>query len=171
MTDSELKSGLTDPNYGVGYIIGNNPQPIAERLRDMGFVVSTPDDIAQALNALLQRGDGALFIQALSVPMMLDETDPAEAVIVADTARAMRRMAGAKSLGDATAEDWFGGLAAGYLAVLQSTGASVDPQTTTAVAPQATKPDNTLMYVLGAVGAVLIIVLVVMAVKAAKKAA
>ena len=93
LTISQFREALTNPDYIVGFIIANNPEAVADNLRGQGFIVSTPQDIVQALNALLERGDDALFEQALSVPLNEDRITPDELVVLAEQSDAMRRVA------------------------------------------------------------------------------
>jgi|APTNR8051073442_1049403.scaffolds.fasta_scaffold00807_31 Fe2+ transport system protein FeoA len=36
---------LSNPHFVVSYIVGNNPGAVEDRLRAMGFTISTEDDI------------------------------------------------------------------------------------------------------------------------------
>jgi len=161
LTISQFREALTNPDYIVGFIIANNPEAVADNLRGQGFIVSTPQDIVQALNALLERGDDALFEQALSVPLNEDRITPDELVVLAEQSDAMRRVAGK---GGAKSTDWnaiLGGLAAGALYYLNSSGTNtVKPTDPNTAPPTPPKKDNTALYVgIGIAVVVLIIIL------------
>ena len=135
-TITEIKGKLlTDPNFGISYIIGNNPDAVAKNLRGMDFAIGTTDDIYEAINTLIASGDYAQAEAALSVPMLIDEVDPAEVTAATEAASGLapRPTAKTKSALGASGEGgtwWnvanvFAGLAGSYLATLQGKGGGV----------------------------------------------
>ncbi len=173
LTQQQFREGLSDPDFAVGFIINNNPEAVAERLRSMDFIVSDADGIVRALNELLANGDGARFIQALSVPVDTSTLSAEEQVILGQQSLAMANVAGAKSnnIKDDGGFNWgavFGGLAQGTLFYLDQTGqATVDPQAgaTNAAAPPAASSSNTMWWVLGGVLLVAVIIAVLIIAK------
>lgn len=123
----DLKEGLmTDPNYAVQFLIENNSPAIIERLQSMGFTVSTPDDVYEALNAMLEQGQRDRFLDALNVPLQTDTLDDAAATVALNAASGfLRGTPGAKkaSGGEGIGWDDVGvGLATGVLAMLGAGG-------------------------------------------------
>lgn len=164
ITLDQFRVGLSDPDYALGVIIANNPEDVADNLNNNGFTVSSHQDIADALNELLDRGDKELFRQVLTVPIRQDRMPSEQVAIVATQAAGMTRAAGgqAKSF-DVNAA--FGGLATGVLSYLAATGANqVNPNSAAAPKPPEEK-DNTMLYVGIGVGAILLIVLVLILLK------
>jgi hypothetical protein len=173
-TNEQFRASLVDPDFGVAFIIGNNPEDIGDNIRGMGVVCSTPNDIVQALNGFLEAGQGELFVQALNVPVRMDRLSPEQLVIVAEQAQAISNVAGkplAKSAeGGFNVNALFAGLATGYLTFLNASGtAQVNPNAAAgAAAPPAPKKDNTMAIVLGGIALVVVILIVVAVVKAKK---
>lgn len=94
MNMSDLRAALlVDPWVGVDYIILNNAEAVAERLRGLDIVVSSPDDIREAIATLREKGDFANIKYVLSVPMNLAEMSSDEVLIAQDVARAHQRRA------------------------------------------------------------------------------
>jgi len=79
---------LSNPHFVVSYIVGNNPGAVEDRLRAMGFTISTEDDIFETLNELLRDGRTEEFREALTVPILTDGRDAAELAVLADVAKA-----------------------------------------------------------------------------------
>ncbi len=79
---------LSNPAFVVNYIVENNPGAVEDRLRAMGFIISTPDDIFETLSELLRDGRLDDFREALTVPILTDGRDAAELAIVADISKA-----------------------------------------------------------------------------------
>lgn len=173
-TNEQFRASLVDPDFGVAFIIGNNPEAIGDIIRQMGVVCSTPQDIVEALNGFLAGGQGELFVQALSVPVRMDRLSPEQLVIVAEQAQAISNVAGtpmAKSAdGGFNVAALFGGLATGYLSFLQLSGGQVNPTAAAGAAapPPPPKKDNTMAIVLGGIALVVVILIVVALVKAKK---
>jgi len=169
ITLSEFRQALLDPNYAVGYIIANNPEAVADNLRNMGFIVSTPDDIIRALNALLERGDQALFIQALTVELNQERVTPEEMAVIAEQADAMLRAAGQKSTGAAQGGNFnwaalMGGLATGALFFLNSSGQNqVNPTNpTNPNTPPPPPKSNAGLYIGIGIGVVVLIIILLL---------
>lgn len=159
----QFRANLADPDYAVGFILRNNAAAVADNLRGMGLVVSTPDDITNALNQFLERGQDELFVQALTVPVDMDNITQEELVVLAQVANAQANAAGrplAKSAeGGFNINALLGALATGALFYLNSTGKpAVNPTTTP---PAATPKDNTMTYVLIGGAVVLVVILIV----------
>lgn len=170
-TNEQFRASLVDPDFGVAFIIGNNPEDIGDNIRGMGVVCSTPNDIVQALNGFLEAGQGELFVQALNVPVRMDRLSPEQLVIVAEQAQAISNVAGrplVKSAeGGFNVNALFAGLATGYLTFLNASGtAQVNPNAAAGAAPPAPKQDNTMTIVLGLIALVVVILIVVAVVKA-----
>jgi hypothetical protein len=167
ITFEQFRQGLADPNYAVGVMIANNPEDIADNLNNMGFNVSNFQDISNALNELLQKGQGNRFVEALSVKVRQDRMSPQEVAIVTQMGAAQMQVNGgtAKSF-DLNAA--FAGLATGALAYLAATG-------TNTVAPGAAAgnqpprppapPDNTGMWIGIGIGALVLVVVLILVMK------
>lgn len=177
LTIQQFREGLSDPDFAVGFIINNNPEAVAERLRSMDFIVSDADGIVRALNQLLAEDQGQRFVDALSVPVNIDVLSAEELAVLGQQSIAMANVAGAKSNNMKDEEggfNWgalFGGLAQGTLFYLNSTGqGQVNPQAGAANAaanpPQA--KDNTLWWVLGSVLLIIVVVAIIIIAKRAK---
>lgn len=82
---------LTDPNYVIQYIYGNNPDQVVLNLRAIGLRISNVDDVINAVHQLLQDGKRDVVIQALSVPFLTDRIDPGEIPAVKEVAAAFRQ--------------------------------------------------------------------------------
>lgn len=167
ITFEQFRQGLADPNYAVGVMIANNPEDIADNLNNMGFNVSTPEDISNALNALLEKGEGQKFIQALSVKVRQDRMSSQEVAIVTQMGAAqMQANGGTAKAFDINAA--FAGLATGALAYLAATG-------TNTVAPGAAAaggapkppvpPDNSGMWIGIGIGVLVLVVVVLLLMK------
>lgn len=173
-TLDQLRIDLSTPDYGVAYIINNNPEEVADRLRAQGFIVSDADGMADALNELLAAGNTSGFRQALSVPVRLDRISPEEIAVLTETAVAMANAGGEpitkNSDGGFNVAALFGGLATGYLSYLTLTGQQqVNPQApNTNQQPQQPRQDNTMAWVLGIAAIVVVVVVVVMLTKGKK---
>lgn len=103
----DLKKGLqTNPNVGISYIIGNNPDAVADRLQSQGFTVGGVQQIWETINELIERKQWRSFVDALSVPYLYDGVDPAEARIVLDTASGFARTSEARSQGIAKSQEF-----------------------------------------------------------------
>jgi hypothetical protein len=170
-TNEQFRASLVDPDFGVAFIIGNNPEDIGDNIRGMGVVCSTPNDIVQALNGFLEAGQGELFVQALNVPVRMDRLSPEQLVIVAEQAQAISNVAGrplVKSAeGGFNVNALFAGLATGYLTFLSASGTGVNPNAAAgAAAPKAPEEDNTMAIVLGVIALVVVIIIVAAVVKA-----
>lgn len=164
LTFDQFRENLSDPNYALGVIIANNPEDVADNLNNMGFNVSNFDDIANALNALLEKGDKQKYIDALSVKIRQERMSPQEIAIVTQQGAAMMQVAG----GTAKSFDWnaaFAGLATGTLTYLSATGGNrVAPTTPAATTPP--KPaDNTGMWVGIGIGVLVLIIILIIALK------
>jgi hypothetical protein len=170
-TNEQFRASLVDPDFGVAFIIGNNPEDIGDNIRGMGVVCSTPNDIVQALNGFLEAGQGELFVQALNVPVRMDRLSPEQLVIVAEQAQAISNVAGkplAKSAeGGFNVNALFAGLATGYLTFLSASGTNqVNPNAAAGAKPPEPKQDNTMAIVLVGIALVVVILIVVAVVKA-----
>ncbi len=176
----QLRTSLLSPDYAVAFIIGNNPEAVADNVRQMGFIASDADGIVRALNAMLADGRGEDFIQALSVPVRTDRLTAEELAVLGEQSVAISRAYGKAATGSNSYKDesggfnWnalFGGLASGTLAYLQLNGANqVNPGAAQPTTPPPAK-DNTLTWVLGGIAVIVLVVVVVIAIKASKKAA
>jgi hypothetical protein len=172
-TIDQLRQNLQTADYGVAYILANNAEDVADNLRSQGFIVSSADDITEALNAMLAAGNGAAFVQALSVPVRLDKISNEELGVVAQVASGMANISGKplpkNSDGSFDVAALFGGLATGYLSYLSLTGQQqVNPQQAANQPQQPRRPDNTLTIVLGVVAVVVVIVAIVLISKGKK---
>jgi len=171
-TIEQLRINLTTPDYGVAYILANNPEAVADNLRGMGFIASDADGIVKALNELLAAGNSAGFTAALSVPIRLDRVTPEELAVVADVANGMANASGQpmakNSDGGFDVGALFSGLATGYLTYMSASGQqTVNPANPNPPAPP--KPqDNTMAWVLGIAAVVVVIVVVVLIAKGKK---
>ncbi len=81
---------LTDPNFVVQYIYGNNPDQVVLNLRAIGLQISNVDDVMNAVHQLLKDGKRDVVIQAFRVPFLTDRIDPAEIPAVKEVAAAFR---------------------------------------------------------------------------------
>lgn len=64
---------MSDPSFAVDFIVNNNPQEVADRINDIGLNRPVGEKtIWQCLQALLDRGDDAAFVDALSVGLDTD---------------------------------------------------------------------------------------------------
>lgn len=166
-TPEQLRLSLAEPNFGVAFMIENNPGAIADNLRGMGFIVSDSDGIVEALNTLLARGDGALFVQALSVPVVTDRLSAEEVAIVMEQGIAMGNIGGAplKSTtqpgGGFNVGAAFAGLAAGYLTYMSTSGQQqVNPQQAAAQQTPAPQPTNYTPIIIGVLVVVAVIAVI-----------
>jgi F0F1-type ATP synthase membrane subunit c/vacuolar-type H+-ATPase subunit K len=169
LTLDQFRLGLQDPNFAVAVIIGNNPEDVADRLRNMGLIVSSADDITIALNALLDAGNYTGFRDALSVPLRADRMSGDEIAVLQQQVPSMVRAAGGdmKSTGQGQGNAFnlnalFAGLATGTLAYLNATGQQqVQPGTAANAQQPAPAKDNTTMYIVIGVVVVLVIVAII----------
>jgi ABC-type antimicrobial peptide transport system permease subunit len=180
MTTDELKARLlTDPDYIFSYILANNPAAVTENFRGLGFTISSDTDVFNALNELLETGEDAKAIAAFSVPMLTDQVDPAEVVVVQQASQALGNVNGmhTKSASqDGTGSGFdigalFTGLATGALAYLNASGtnkvnqaatngtAQTSATATAAAAAKATQ-QKTMWTIIGIGGAVLLVVVI-----------
>ena len=159
-TLDQFRTGLSDPNFAVAFMVQNNPEGIADNLRNMGLVVSSPHDIVEALNGFLEAGDDQAFKDALNVPVVMERITPDELAVLGQQVPAMVRAAGgqAKSF-DVNA--LFAGLATGTLYYLNQTG-QTRVEAGPAVPPAAPKQDNSTMYIIGGIVLVVIIVAIIL---------
>lgn len=173
LTIDQLRQSLTDPNYIVAFIIDNNGEAVADKLRQMGFIASDRLGITNALNQMLADGRQADFINALTVPVDTSKLTPEQLATVSEMAQAMSNVSGQpgnyKSADGTT--NWnaiFGGLATGTLAYLQLSGqTSVKPDNAQPKPPEAPK-DSTTMWLLIGGGLLVLTVLIIILVKAKK---
>lgn len=170
MTQSELKGQLiADPaTYAIGYIVQNNGEAVAEKLRGMGFIVTGPKGIEDGLNALLAAGETGKFREALNVPFLTEDVDPNEVAAVRDAVIGLNARSGTRSSVDLGA--LFGGLATGTLWYLQQTNTqNVGPKPPAGTGgnkpPEPPKKDNTMLYIGVGVGLLLLVLLIIFLVK------
>lgn len=167
-----FRQNLATPDYGVAFMIANNPEDIADNLRSQGFIVSDADGIVQALNELLATGNSAGFRSALTVPVRTDRLTSEELAVLAEVSSGMANATGEglpkNSDGSFNVSALFGGLATGYLSYLSLAGQNqVNPQAPKPEEPKAAT-DNTMAWVLGIAAVVVVIVVVVMLTKGKK---
>ena len=172
-TTDQLRAAFADPNFAVSFILENNSPAVADNIRAMGVVVSTQQDIANALNAFLADGRGDLFVQALSVPVNTDSISQETLMILAEAAQASSNIAGGPTTKSANGgfdvNALFGGLATGTLFYLNQTGKPVNPTGTAAnTPPAAARQDNTMTYVMIGVAVIVVVVVIIALVKAKK---
>jgi|GEM_PF-7092491 len=177
MTTDELKARLlTDPDYIFSYMLGNNPAAITANLRGLGFTIASDADVFNAINALLENGQDEQLRAAFSVPMLTDQVDPAEMVVVQQASQALGNVNGmatksASQDGGFDVGALFAGLATGALAYLNASGAGQVSQTSTtgtaqtgaaaaAAAEAKAKQQKTMWTIIGIAGAVLVVVLI-----------
>jgi hypothetical protein len=174
---------LSNPGFIVSYILHNNPNAVVERLRGMGFTVGNADQAFNAINALLEKGEGEKAVEALSVPMLTADLDPAEVAIAQEVAQAHYRASNAVSGNrqrDALqfdASNIFAGLATGFLTTYQLAGGNgpvkasptsqVEAAKDQAAADQAKAKRTNTLIVVG--GIVLVVVVVIIAVVISRK--
>lgn len=169
MTQNELKGQLiADPaNAAIGYIVQNNGEAVADRLRALGFIVNGPKGIEDALNALLQANRTREFVQVLDVPFNTEDADPNEIAAVRDAVVALNARAGNRAPVDVSA--LFGGLATGTLFYLNSTGQQTvgakPPSDTGGNKPPEPKKDNTMLYVAIGGGLLLLAAIIIILIK------
>lgn len=170
MTNEELRNRLlTDPDFGVSFIIGNNPEAVMENLRGLDFNVNTVEDAFEVINELLSIGNIDAVQRALSVPMLTDQVDPATVVVATGAAEALSPKGRRKSTGAGTDNPWnvgniFAGLATGYLAIINGRANQQVNQVTTGTTSgggQTPTKDNTILYVIIALVVVALIALLV----------
>lgn len=173
LTLDQLRESLTNPDFAVAFIIDNNAEAVADKLRQMGFIASDEQGITVALNTMLADGRYNDFISALTVPVDTSKLTPEQLAVVGEMAQAMSRASGQPGQyksGDG-AFNWnalFGGLASGTLAYLQMSGQqSVKPENAIPKDPQGPK-DNTLYWVLGIAGGIVLLIVAVLLIKAKK---
>lgn len=167
MTSKDLKTQLiVDPDAAISYIVFNNPEAVADRLRGEGFTIATEADYGEALNALLAKKAFDKFENALSVPFLTEGVDPGEVLAVKDAAIALNAKAGRNVNKSLDVGALFAGLATGTLLYLQESG-----QGTVNVGPSDNKPpappekDNTWMWIGIGIGVVILTVVVIVLVK------
>ena len=171
MTNLELRNRLmTDPDFGISFILANNPEAVINNLRGLDFNVDDVSDAFEAINELLERGNTEAVERALSVPMLTDEVDPATVVIVTDAAQGLR--GGRKSTG--SDNPWnvgniFAGLATGYLAMIngRANPGVAQVNTTTGSGTPTPAKNNTTLYII--IALVVLAIIALIAWKAATK--
>jgi hypothetical protein len=170
ITLDQYRAQLSDPDAAVAVILSNNPEDVAEKLRNMGLVVSGVDGLAEALNTLLAANDGKGFVDALSVPVRKDRISADELEVLTQTSQAMMRANGGITAKSLDLNALFAGLATGTLAYLQSTGATnVQPGAAAgATPPVPPKKDNTTMWIVGGIAALILVVIVIVVLKKTK---
>lgn len=132
MTNPDLKTQLiADPSAAISYIVNNNPDAVIDVLRGYGFNIARFDDIEDALNTLLKRGENDKFLHALSVPFITENADPGEVIAVKDASIALNARAGKNVAKKFDVNALFAGLANGTLTYLEQTDGKVN-----------VKPDN-----------------------------
>jgi len=136
LTPQRLQQLLTiDPSFIVNFIIGNNPNAVADKLSDViGTRPSGPKGVGQALQFLLDTGKDNEFVEALSVPLDLGEMN-ADQVTAVFGAVGMR----------ATRDELAGGLALNALRLYRSIDTGSAPEDAAPAAPKSNPATTTSM--------------------------
>jgi hypothetical protein len=172
MTNEQLKLQLmADPSAAISFILNNNPDAVTDNLRGLGFNVATWEDMGQALNELLERGEKGKFVSALTVPFLTENADPGEVLAVKDAAIALNARSGknvAKS--GVSLLNILGGLATGTLYTLEQSGemsVQTKPEAGGGKPPAPPEKDKTWTYI--GIGLAVLAVIVVIVIIAKKK--
>lgn len=122
---SQLYTALTtDPQFAIGFILENNPEAVARNLMAMGFDAPRDEgDMRANLAGMINAGQGNLFVQALSVPLITTNLLPEQVAVVLDVDQTLKgnpTIQRSWQLRDepVTAQDVISGIATGILVML-----------------------------------------------------
>ncbi len=164
LTPSDLKKKLlTEPSFVVSFILDNNPEEVRERLTEIGYTVANKDEMIDAINDIIARGDMSQFTQALSVTLITENYDPIYDAAIEEAAEEIVNRMILKSnttTGTENTESNFninnilGIISGGITGYLQSGYNSVNPYNSTQYNPnpinsQTNSKSNTLYWIVG----------------------
>lgn len=117
---------ISDPDYAFSYIVANNFEAVADRLRALDYTIGNEGDVFDALNDLKEKQDWRNLTWAFSVPMLTDSVDSGQLAVVADVAAGLAQSGRAKNQPNPDVFDPTGG--AGFTEGSGNGGQSYGPE-------------------------------------------